>query len=459
MMPISNPSICFLDFLYPYACSDRRWAIVDILTNAIQKYTEIVPEFMCIPTDEIYDKDIYYINTNVTSSCIAFTGMEMSSNTQLSDIEMFTIGPYYNFSRDFVIPYQVSKFVPTAGDGWKFFNPLDWVVWCLFFTVIVVVTGIQIMMKKISVDASPTLDQETGAEVASRSILSSIGYSRLYGGNSGIIARHILSCAMACFSAVMVSLYCSNLVNFFYTATNDYRVKIPLPNDVRVHPALKDLISPEMFGVYTNNTQSNLELALMMPNAVYYSHMIPVVPRSIGDGFRNSTTSLVSLGGYYTIYRVVFVKTLELITGKETLKNIEIEINKQLDLYHFNNKQVLDFPDTDSERIGEINIDQVWGVFLILLVGYVSSILFRIFCTKKTGLSNIYLFKHPKHENAVGRRSSVSRREGSVTSVNTDISVTVVTVPSIPESIYVDALADMSEIDLTSCTQCDRICR
>lgn len=419
-MSISNPSICFADFLYPYACSDRKWAIVDILTNAIQKYTEIVPEFMCIPTDEIYDKDIYYINTNVTSSCIAFAGMEMSSNTQLADIDMFTIGPYYNFSRDFVMPYQVPNFVPTMGDGWKFFNSLDWVVWCMFFTVIVVVTGIQIMMKKISVDASPTLDQETNAEVASRSILSSIGYSRLYGGNNDIISRHLLSCSMACFSAVIVSLYCSNLVNFFYTATEDYRVKIPLPNDVRIHPAIKDLISPEMFGVYTDNNQSNLELAPMMPNAVYYRNMIPVVPRSVGDGFRNSTTSLVSLGGYYTIYRVVFAKTLELVTGKKTLKNIEIEINKQLDLYNFNNEQVLDFPDTDTERIGEINIHQVWGVFVILLVGYVSSILFRIFFTKKTGLSNISLFKHSTRESGGGNGvATIITQNANVVSKNT----------------------------------------
>ena len=420
MTSISNPYICFSDFLYPYACSDRKWAIVDILTNAIQKYTEIVPEFMCIPTDEIYNKDIYYINTNVTSGCIAFSGIEMSSNTQLANIDMFTIGPYYNFSRDFVMPYQVSKFVPSIGDGWKFFNSLDWAVWCMFFFVIVVVIGIQIMMKKISVDVSPTLDQESSTEVASRSILSSIGYSRLYGGNNDIISRQLLSCSMACFSAIIVSLYCSNLVNFFYTSGDDYRVKIPQPSDVRIHPSLKDLISPEIFGVYTDNNRSNLKLAPMMPNAVYYRNMVPVVPRGIGDGFRNSTTSLVSLEGYYTIYRVIFVKTLELITGKETLKNIEIEINKQLDLYHFNNDQVLDFPDTDTERIGEISIHQVWGVFVILLVGYVSSILFRIFFTKKTGLSNISLFKHSTRESGGGNGvATIITQNANVVSKNT----------------------------------------
>ena len=120
-----------------------------------------------------------------------------------------------------------------------------------------------------------------------------------------------------------------------------------------------------------------------------------------------------------------------------------IDINIQLDQYQFNKTKLLDFQDNVYETVAQVDIIHVWGAFVLLLVGYATSVLFRIFFTAKTGLTNITLFKHPKRENIV------SRREGSVTSVNTELSITVVTIPSIPESIYVDALTDMSEIDLT----------
>ena len=446
-----TPSVCFIDFLYPSSCFENKWAIIDILINSIQKYTGLLPEFKCIPSDKIFGRIVDFKNPDIKiiSDCIAVTGVESSSSTQIADTGLFVVGPAYNFSRDFVLPYQYEGMETRDGRGWGFVNPLDWTVWAMMFLVILVAIGVQVLMKKIEVDASPALDKETGAEIMSRSILSSVAYSRLYGGSSHIISRHMLSCCMAIFAVVIVSLYCSNLVNFFYTA-NDDRVDLPEPSEVRVHPAFKDLISPETFGVYTDRANARLETTNMVPYGVYYDNQTPIVSRTVGDCFRNSTTRLRSLGGYYTVYEVIFIQIFEEIVGNETLRNIMININRELDLYQFNKKKLLDFDDTSGQKtVVQVDIQHVWGSFVILAIGYVTSILFRIFFTTKTGLSNISLFKHPKHESASGRRSTVSRREGSVTSVNTELSITVVTVPSIPESIYVDALTDMSEIDLT----------
>ena len=409
-MTITIPTICFIDFLYPSACFENRWAIVDILANAVQKYTDILPEFICIPSDKIFNKDIDFANsgTQILENCIAFLGVETSSNTQLANADMFVVGPPYNYSRDLVIPYQTDNSMINGSAGWKFVSPLDWVVWVMLILVVIVAVVIQVLMKKMQVDASPTLDKETGAEIVSRSILSTAGYSRLYAGNSHIISRHLLSCCMSCFSFFIVSLYCSNLVNFFYTANEDYFV-LPQLSVVRVHPAFQDILPPDTFPIYTDgNLMNKLQTINMVPYGIYDGNMIPVVSRVIGDSFRNSTTELMSLGSYKAIYYSIFTKLFKAIYGRSVLKNIIIEINMQLELYQLNKSRLLDYNDTPDKVTHIIGIEQVWGAFVILSVGYVTSILFRIFFTSKSGLSNITLFKHPPtHEKTYGCGSNV----------------------------------------------------
>jgi hypothetical protein len=437
------PSICFIDFLYPASCFENRWAIIDILTTSIQKYAGILPDFRCIPSNIIFGRAIDFNNPDIKliSDCIAFTGVESSSSTQIADIDMFVTGPSYNYSRDFVLPYQSAE-IPyiNRGGGWGFVKPLDWTVWLMMFFVILVAIGVQILMKTIEVDASPALDKETAAEIMSRSILSSVAYSRLYGGNSNIISRHMLSSCMAIFAVVIVSLYCSNLVNFFYMA-NDERVILPQPSMVRVHPAFKDLISPETFGVYTEGTNARLQITNMVPDGVYHENETPVVSRIVGDIFRNSTTKLRSLGGYYTVYEVVFMKMFENIVGNETLKDIMIDTNRELDLYQFNKNKYLDFQDNDYETISQVDIQHVWGAFAILLVGYVASILFRIFFTEKTGLANISLFKHPKNRSTQSIRFSRSNTPAASAESAGTSTATVVTVA---ESVYENAKSEIS---------------
>lgn len=216
---------------------------------------------------------------------------------------------------------------------------------------------------------------------------------------------------MAIFAVFIVSLYCSNLVNFFYMANED-RVVLPEPSMVRVHPAFKDLISPETFGVYTDGVNARLQMINIIPYGIYNENETPVVSRTIGDSFRNSTTKLRSLGGFYTAYEVIFIKSFEAIVGNETLRNITIDISKELDIYQINKKRLLDFDDSNSpESVTQIDIKNIWGVFVVLLVGYISSILFRIFFTTKTGLSNITMFKKTKHESVIPTVNVVAESE------------------------------------------------
>jgi hypothetical protein len=443
----TTPSICFIDFLYPASCFENRWAIIDILTNSIKKYTGILPDFRCIPSDIIFGRTIDFNNPDIKliSDCIAFTGVESSSSTQIADVDMFVIGPSYNYSRDFVLPYQSAEISgDSRGDGWGFVKPLDWTVWLAMFFVILMAIGVQILMKTIEVDASPALDKETAAEIMSRSILSSVAYSRLYGGSSHIISRHLLSSCMAMFAVVIVSLYCSNLVNFFYMA-NDDRVILPQPSMVRVHPAFKDLISPETFGVYTDGANARLQITNMIQGGVYHENETPVVSRVVGDIFRNSTTKLRSLGGYYTVYEVVFMKTFGNIVGGETLKDIMIDTNRELDLYQFNKNRYLDFQDNDYDTLSQVDIQNVWGAFAILLVGYITSILFRVFFTEKTGLSNISLFKHPKNKRA--QSIQFTRSNTSVPSTpHTEASTA--NVVAVAGSVYENAQSGISEIGM-----------
>ena len=73
-----TPSVCFIDFLYPSSCFGNKWAIIDILINSIQKYTGLLPEFKCIPSDKIFGRIVDFKNPDIQiiSDCIAITGVE-----------------------------------------------------------------------------------------------------------------------------------------------------------------------------------------------------------------------------------------------------------------------------------------------------------------------------------------------------------------------------------------------
>ena len=388
-------NVCFVDYVYPHSCGERRWAIIDILKSVVKKYTGMEPGFLCIPSILSYEHKVD-LNSSVVQGCVVFTGVERTTHSQLANKDLVIIGPVYNYSRDFVIPVTIKSVSSVVHPGWGFVYALDWSVWLTLFGVIMAAIVVQMLMKYKSMDASPTLDRETGAEVVSRSILSTVGYSRLYQGDSHILSRHLLSCCMAFFAVGIASLYCSNLINFFYTES-DSRTFIPPSFSVGVHPSLKDIVSLETFGLFSGDRQS-LRVINMMPDAVFYENVIPVVTRTIGESFKNATTTLRSLGGYQTIYEAYLSKqfTYALAAAASvSVQDIMIDINREI--YNWTRSETnlayyIEGEAVQSRRGNSpLTIQDIYGVFIIMLFGYMASILFRVFFTQKTGLHELFM--------------------------------------------------------------------
>ncbi len=389
-------NVCFIDYVYPFSCHERRWAIVDILISVFKNVTGVEPGFLCIPSIAAYEKQVD-LNSSDVQNCVVFTGVERTTNSQLANKDMITIGPVYNYSRDFVIPVTRNNAPDVLYPGWGFVYALDWSVWCSLLGVMIIAVAVQMLMKYHSVDVSPTLNRETPAEIVSRSVLSTVGYSRMYQGDSHIITRHLLSCCMAFFAVGIVSLYCSNLINFFYTQS-DSKDFIPPSFSVGVHPSLKDIISLETFGIFSGNRQS-LRIINMMPDAIFYDNVVPVITRTVGMSFINATTTLRSLGGYQTIYETYLSKEFVNAVASAlsiTVQDIIVSINREIyawartrtDLSYY-----LEIGGISKRGSSPLNITDIYGVFIIMLFGYIASILFRVFSTDKTGLRSLVIYK------------------------------------------------------------------
>ena len=402
-------NICFVDYVYPYSCGDKRWGIIGILQKVFKSYTGMDIGMVCIPSADSYDKQVD-ADSSVIQTCVAFTGIESSTLSQLANQELVITGPLYNYSRDFVIPVSLSDKDDAVYSGWGFVNALHWSVWLVLICAIFTALGLQAIMKYISVDASPSLTKETSAEIMSRSILSTIGYSRLYQGNSNIISRHLLSCCMAFFSVGIVSLYGSNLINFFYK-DRDLQLFLPPTSSIGVHPALKDIISLETFGLFSGKRQE-LQIINMMPNAVFYDNVVPVVTRTVGESFKNATTVLRSLGGYQTIYEVFIARGfIQGLTSAASIpiQDIMVAINREIfNLRASQTNLEVYINDNIQTRFGNssLSIKDIYGIFIIMLIGYVSSILFRIFFTSKSGLRKLVIYKNRSHHTLSGITNS-----------------------------------------------------
>lgn len=390
--------ICFLDYVYPRSCGEYRWGIVDILVGVFTNITGTTPNYVCIPTDIAYSK-IADPNSQKFSNCIAFIGVESTTLSQLYNREFFIRGPVYNYSRDFVLPFDNSTntIQNNLYDGWGFVYTFDWSVWCMIVFVVMYAFVLQLFMKYTNVDSSPGLMKESAGEIASRSVMSTIGYSRLYqgGANNDVLTRHLLSCCMAMFSLIFISLYSSNLINYFFIPGSERR--IPAALSVGVHPALKDIVSLETFKLFSGKRQT-LRIINMVPDAMYEPGSVPVVTRTIGESLRNSTTSLVSLGGHQTIYEVFLRRNLVYTIAANTSQSVrdilgyitkEIKSFRSRDL-KLNN--LIDRDSHDTHQLRVIQVKDVYGVFVILFVGYALSILYRVFLTEKKGLSNMVLY-------------------------------------------------------------------
>lgn len=446
MIPLD---ICFVDYVYPRSCGEDRWGIVDILINVFTNITTgVTPNYVCIPSDIVYSKTVD-LNAQEFLNCVAFLGIEPTTLSQLSNQEFTIVGPVYNYSRDFVLPFDNSSntIQNNLYDGWGFVYAFDWSVWCGIVSIIISAFFIQLFMKYTTVDSSPGLTKESLGEIASRSVMSTIGYSRLYqggGGDRNVLTRHLLSCCMAIFSFIFISLYSSNLINYFFVLPGSEN-RIPEVFSVGVHPALKDIVSLETFKLFSGHRQS-LRIINMVPNAVYEPGSVPVVTRTIGESLRNFTISLVSLGGYQTIYEVFLRRDLVYTIAANTSQTVqsildfitkEIKSFRSKEQLKLNN--LIDRDSCDTRRLRVIQVTDVYGVFVILFVGYALSILYRVFFTKKKGLATMVLYK-----------KSVSNDSDVVESSSASFNDTVVdmSVDESPASSFNDTVVvDMSVVD------------
>jgi hypothetical protein len=138
-----------------------------------------------------------------------------------------------------------------------------------------------------------------------------------------------------------------------------------------------------------------------MPNATFYEDIIPVVTRTIGESFKNATTTLRSLGGYQTIYEAYISRQfIEGITKSTpvTLQDIVIDINREILAWKRSRTTLSYYIEGEAvqSRRGNspLTIKDIYGVFIIMLIGYIASVLFRIFFTKKKGLDRLILCKN-----------------------------------------------------------------
>jgi hypothetical protein len=125
------------------------------------------------------------------------------------------------------------------------------------------------------------------------------------------------------------------------------------------------------------------------------------------------------LGGYQTIYEVYLAR--EFITQIEefspfTLKDIEIDINREILAWKRSRTTLSHYIEEEAlySRRGNapLTISDIYGVFILLVFGYIASILFRIFFTKKTGLKKVMLCKNCFRRNDAMTTSPVTESLG-----------------------------------------------
>jgi len=337
-------NVCFVDYLYPLMCG--TWAIVDILRDALSTNTTAVGS-VCLNAGDVNGGEINLDEPRVRE-CVVFVGLETSAS--LAQVDGFIVGPSYNYS-DVVFPIKSSR----GHNGWAFLSAFSWDVWLAILGVVCVTLAVQFTMRLLKTDSSPVLSREGTAQVVSRSLLASIGTSRLY--DRSVTPRHVLSCAVAFFAVVITSLYGSNLVNSFFKASTT------TPEITGIHPALRSLVHRWVptLGV--------------MPNGEFAG--TPVVPRAMAKYF-NDTYTLVKYTNKPVLYQVYTVKALAPDNIHDILKNVHARLSEK----QINVRDVFEKGNT----VFKLTLADTWGVFVFLLTGYVVSILIRVLFTNKKGL-------------------------------------------------------------------------
>ena len=390
----ADVNVCFVDYLYPLMCG--TWAIVDILRDAFSTNSTSVGA-ICLNAGDVNGVELDLTDSRV-STCLAFVGLETSAT--LAKVDAFITGPSYNYSSDIVFPTKTSK----THNGWAFLSAFSWGVWLALLGVVVATVIVQFTMRLLKTDTSPVLTHENAAEIVSRSLLSTIGTSRLY--DRAVLARRILSCVIAVFAFVIISLYGSNLVNSFY------RMNTAIQEPTDIHPALRILV---------NRGVSTLDV---IPNGEFTG--VPIVSRVIAKHF-NDTFKLTTFAENPVLYQVYITRALAPVGVYDILKDVQRRLNyRQVDVRALFEK---------GDAVFKLTLADTWGLFVFILVGYAVSIATRVLFTNKKGLCARYTGSNTP-ETSVGFLTPFSGSPTKAVISNVQIIDTPPQINSPTETIY-----------------------
>lgn len=381
------PEVCFTDYVYPRSCGTKRWEIVNILMDAFKEYNNEPPTFRCYAGDITFETDL---TSGYVGNCSVLLGHEVSTYARVVRFNSFTIGPAYNHSYAIVTPFQNNPYDSIGSNGWAFVKPFTLLVWLLILGVILFTFIIQFLMRKYQINISTSSLNERNPETLSRSILSTMGSIKLYASENRVIIRELMSCCMAIFSVFIMSLYSSNLINFFYYKTFSDLIDTSSSNLVGVHPAYKNIISYEDLGVYKDSRQE-LTSVFMVPYGIYSPDIIPVIPNTWGGTLENSTTLLHVVGYYKSAYQILYTK----LASPSVITFVNEYVTRRLNEYNMPSTVSPDINLNVDNTLPEtqLTLKNTWGIFVILLAGYILSLVFRIVWTKKTGLNKLVFFR------------------------------------------------------------------
>lgn len=349
------PVVCFADFDYPRSC--ESWAIVPLALSAVKNATGASPEFRCVNLTETALASLV--------DCSVILGLETRLTTWIRP-SSFVVGPAYNVS--WGLKALVENEPSAAVHGWDFLRPFTWEVWVVFATCAIAACCSQLLMRwldirrrKTSPDAVLVTD-ETVRDVALASFTSLIGSSRLFEFYEGPYMRHVTSMIMAVFSVFIMSLYSSNLTAFSFPESSTTTVRsLADVREYAAHWGFADYARRGMASVLMNTDSTIREI------------------RTAGDE-RNVIAPDAWLAARCTAERRlldVFPMTIvyEVIYNLATYDGIsETSISIVENLSKFRSASSCEPETASRQRLGLAN---VWGVFVIAGIGFVSAVACR----------------------------------------------------------------------------------
>lgn len=359
------PIVCFVDFDYPVSC--ESWAIVPIALSAVKKATRTSPEFWCVNLEETAFAALV--------ECSVILGLETRLATWIHP-SSFVAGPAYNVSWGLKVLVESE---PNADVyGWDFLRPFTWEVWVVFASCAVAACCSQLLMRwldirrrKTSPDAVP-ITNETIRDVALASFTSLIGSSRLFEFYEGPYMRHATSMIMAVFSMFIMSLYSSNLTAFSFPESEATTARsLTDAREYAVHRGFVDYARRGMTSVMMNTDSAIREISSMRDNDVFSL----IAPDAWLSSRCTSRRRLLDVFPMVIIYEVIY----NLATYNEIA-----ETSAAIATSDFGSFSSCELDPPPRQRLGLAN---VWGVFVIAGIGFVSAVACRAVVACRGGKS------------------------------------------------------------------------